>query len=99
MSDSNFGMRERDIELAEMLAECKKKYGVPNFISVSWAKNSPTKILKITDIFKRSEIGFRVTLSLQSLNEDVIKAVNRTNIKKSSFDAIKDSYRNQRLYS
>lgn len=99
MSDSNFGIRERDIELAEMLAECKRKYGVPNFISVSWAKNSPHKILKIADILKKSGIGFRVTLSLQSLNEDVIKAINRTNIKKNSFDIIKANYRSQRLYS
>ena len=50
MSDSNFGIRERDIELTEMLAACKRKYGVPNFISVSWAKNSPDKILKISAI-------------------------------------------------
>lgn len=99
MSDSNFGIRERDIELTEMLAACKRKYGVPNFISVSWAKNSPDKILKISAILKESGIGFRVTSSLQSLKEDVIKAVNRTNIKKSSFDAIKESYRKQRLYS
>ena len=99
MSDSNFGIRERDIELAEMLAECKRKHGVPSFISVSWAKNSPHKILKIADIFKKSGIGFRVTLSLQSLKEDVIRAINRINIKKSSFDIIKANYRSQRLYS
>lgn len=99
MSDSNFGIRERDIELATMLAECKERYGVPNFISVSWAKNSPDKILIISDILKKSGIGFRITSALQSLKEDVIKAVNRTNIKKDSFDAIKASYRKQRLYS
>ena len=28
MSDSNFGIRERDIELTEMLAACKRKYSV-----------------------------------------------------------------------
>jgi len=99
MSDSNFGIRQRDVELAEMLAECKKRYGVPNFISVSWAKNSPHKILKIADILKKSGIGFRVTLSLQSLEEDVLKAINRINIKRDSFDIIKASYRSQRLYS
>ena len=30
-----------------------------------------------------------MTLSLQSLKEDVIRAINRINIKKSSFDIIK----------
>lgn len=99
MSDSNFGIRQRDVELTEMLAECKRKYGVPNFISVSWTKNAPDKILKISEILKKSGIGFRVTSALQSLEEDVIKAVNRTNIKRKTYDVIKASYRKQRLYS
>lgn len=99
MSDSNFGIRPRDVELTEMLMECKNKYGVPNFISVSWAKHSPEKVLKIGKILKKAGIGFRVTLSLQSLNEDVLKAVNRSNIKKNTYQKIKDGYRNERLYS
>lgn len=99
MSDSNFGIRTRDVELAEMLAECKKKYGVPDFVSVSWAKHSPRKVLQISEIFKKSKIGFRITSSLQSLNDDVLKAVNRNNIKLSSYQQIKEAFRNQGLYS
>jgi len=99
MSDSNFGIRPRDVELTEMMAECKNKYGVPNFISVSWSKHSPEKILKIGKILKKAGIGFRVTLSLQSLNEDVLKATNRTNINSNTFQKIKDSYKNESLYS
>ena len=50
MTDANFGIRKRDLDLAYLLAECKKKHGVPKFISVSWAKNSSDKVLKIADI-------------------------------------------------
>lgn len=99
MSDSNFGIRKRDLELAEMLAECKRKYGVPDFISVSWVKNSSNKVLKIANILKKCGIGFRVTLSLQSLNPEVLKAVNRSNIKRDVFEKIKEGYRRERLFS
>jgi radical SAM superfamily enzyme YgiQ (UPF0313 family) len=99
MADANFGIRERDLELIKMLAECKKRYGAPEFISVSWVKNSSDKVLKISEILKASGIGFRVTLSLQSLKADVLKAVNRFNIKRSSYEEIKQAYHSQRLYS
>ncbi|GBD95701.1 MAG TPA: radical SAM protein [Nitrospirae bacterium] len=99
MSDANFGIKARDVEIAGMLAECKKKYGVPNFISVSWVKNIADRVLQISDILKTAGIGFRVTMALQSHNEDVVEAVNRKNVKKSTFTRIKDVYHSQRLYS
>ncbi len=99
MSDANFGIRDGDLKFTKLLAETKKRYGAPNFISVSWAKNSSKRILDISRILKDAEIGFRITLSLQSLNNEVVKAINRTNIKKQEFDKIKDAYKNERAYS
>lgn len=99
MSDSNFGIRKRDVQVAKFLAECKKKYGAPNFISVSWVKNSSDKVLKIANIFKKSGIGFRVTLSLQSLNPDVIRVANRSNLDKTKFQKIKSDYHQNKFYS
>ena len=99
MSDANFGIRKRDVEVIHLLAECKKKYGVPDFLSVSWVKNSSDKVLEISQLLKDAGIGFRVTLSLQSLDLAVIKAANRINIKRDAYDRIKQVYRNQRLYS
>ncbi len=99
MSDANFGIKERDVEIAHMLAACKLKYGVPNFISVSWVKNIADRILQISDILKEAGIGFRVTMALQSLNEDVVEAVNRKNINKSTFTKINSVYHAKRLYA
>lgn len=99
MADANFGIRKRDIEVTALLADCKKKYGVPDFISVSWVKNSSNKVLRIADILKRCGIGFRVTLSLQSLNPAVLKAAKRLNISRQTFDGIKKAYRSEMLYS
>ena len=99
MSDANFGIRKRDLDIVELLSECKKKYSVPNFISVSWAKNSSDKVLTISRILKKCGIGFRVTLSLQSLNNDVIKVINRSNIQQNKYKEIREAYNKQRYYS
>jgi len=99
MSDANFGIRRRDLDVARLLAECKRTYGVPNFVSVSWVKNSHENVLQIADLFSRCGIGYRVTLSLQSLNEDVLRAVNRLNIRKSDYEEIRKVYHRKRLFS
>lgn len=99
MSDANFGIRERDVDVAHLLADCKARYGVPDFISVSWVKNSHENVLKIADVLNQCGIGFRVTLSLQSLNEKVLKAVKRSNIKKSAYEEIRKVYHRKRLFS
>ncbi|MAF95191.1 MAG: hypothetical protein CMM60_05510 [Rhodospirillaceae bacterium] len=99
LTDANFGMTDQDVETSKLLAKCKKEYGVPDFISVSWAKNSAKNILTIADIFREVGIGFRVTLTFQSKNPDVIKAINRKNIKESEFEMIRDAYHEKRLYS
>jgi len=99
LSDANFGIRKQDIDFVNLLVKSKQKYGVPNFISVSWVKNSSDKVLEIAEILKKNGIGFKITLSLQSLNPEVTKAVNRVNTSKKNFDKIKDAYRKDNLYS
>ncbi len=99
MSDANFGIRDRDVDVAQLLAECKSRYGVPDFISVSWVKNSHENVLRIADILNCCGIGFRVTLSLQSLNDNVLKAIKRSNIKRSAYERIRDVYHRERLFS
>ncbi len=99
MADSNFGIMHRDIEISRMLAECKKTYGFPLFIGVSWAKHAPGRVIEIGRILKAAGIGFRVTLSLQSLNSTVVKAVKRSNYDNDEFRQIKDDYHRNHFYS
>lgn len=99
MSDSNFGIRSRDIAIAEYLAETKRAYGFPDFVSVSWVKNSSDKVLRISEILQNAHIGFRVTLALQSLNAETLRAVNRINFKREFYERIRDVYHDNFLYS
>jgi radical SAM superfamily enzyme YgiQ (UPF0313 family) len=99
MTDSNFGIRKRDVEIAGMMAECRKEYGAFAFVSVSWVKNESGKILKIAKILQNAGIGFRITLSLQSLNTEVLKAVNRINISLEDYEVVRKAYEKQQIYS
>lgn len=99
MSDSNFGIHQRDVEVAELFAECRRKYNAPDFISVSWVKNSSSKVLRIADVLHNCGIGFRVTLSLQSLNPGTLQATRRLNVRRDVFEEIKSAYRRNRLFS
>lgn len=98
-ADSNFGIMPRDVEIASLLADCKVRHGFPNFISVSWAKHASQRVIEIGNILKKAGIGFRVTLSLQSLNDDVIKAIKRSNYSNEEFKAIKADYHRNHFYS
>ncbi|MEI6212828.1 MAG: radical SAM protein [Desulfuromonadales bacterium] len=99
MADSNFGIMPRDIEISRMLADCRKRHGFPLFIGVSWAKHASSRVIEIGRILKAAGIGFRVTLSLQSLNGDVVKAVKRSNYDNDEFRQIKNEYRHNGFYS
>jgi putative methyltransferase len=99
MSDSNFGIRNRDVSIAEYLAQTRQTYGYPEFISVSWVKNSSDKVLRISEILQSARVGFRVTLALQSLNEDTLRAVNRINFKREFYERIRKAYHDAFLYS
>lgn len=99
MSDANFGIRKRDVDIANMFNRFKKNYGIPKFISVSWVKNASNKIHEIADILNDAKIGFRVTKAKQSLDEKVLGAIKRSNIKNSVYEQVVAEYRKKRIYS
>lgn len=86
LADANFGIVERDIEIAKYIAELSEK--TPNLkkFNTNWAKNQP-KLFEIAKILKNSNL----IISLQSLDAKVLKEVKRSNIKISVFKDIMDS--------
>lgn len=99
MTDANFGIRKRDIAIAQALADCREKYGVPRFISVSWAKNSPDNVLKIAQILRQGNIGFRITKALQSYNEEALTASRRANVHPEVFRKMRERYYSEQYYT
>ena len=77
ISDLNFGMYPRDIEICESLAKIQEEFGYPKYIKCTTGKNQKDKIIKA---IKRLNSSLRVTMSVQSLDPDVLNNIRRDNI-------------------
>ena len=77
ISDLNFGMYPRDIEICESLAKIQEKFDYPKYIKCTTGKNQKNKIIKA---IKRLNSSLRVTMSVQSLDPDVLNNIRRDNI-------------------
>jgi len=77
ISDLNFGMYPRDIEICESLAKIQEKFGYPKYIKCTTGKNQKDKIIKA---IKKLNKSLRVTMSVQSLDPDVLNNIRRDNI-------------------
>jgi putative methyltransferase len=87
-ADANFGIRERDENIAKYIADLNIKTGYPKFFVINWNKNSTDKIFKIVDALNKSDVSFMLTVSVQSFNESTLEAVKRKNIKMEHFHNI-----------
>jgi radical SAM superfamily enzyme YgiQ (UPF0313 family) len=78
LADTNFGMYPQDRKTCEIFLKVKKKYGWPLQIMSTTGKNSKNRIIEITDILGDM---FDVTMSMQSMDEQVLNNLERSNIK------------------
>ena len=77
IADANFAILERDAEFAKEIYNQHVSEGYPNFVIVQWNKTRPDRVAKVAREFK--DIA-QVGASMQSLDEDVLKAVKRKNL-------------------
>ncbi|MGK5533170.1 B12-binding domain-containing radical SAM protein [Streptomyces sp. URMC 129] len=77
ITDSNFGMFPQDAETCRVLAECRQLYGWPRVINVTTGKNQRDRVLSAV-----AQVPGAISLSgaVQSLDTDVLAAVERENI-------------------
>ena len=80
-ADANFGILRRDVEIAKALAETKEKTGgFPARFRVSYTKNSTQRVVEIAEILNAQKMDKGITLSVQSMNEQTLKAIKRKNL-------------------
>ena len=90
--DANFGMFERDYQIAEKLVELKERNNHPSRLQVSYAKNNPDMVFKINKLLSQHGIGKGATISLQSMSEDVLKNIGRSNIDRREYKRLLKMY-------
>jgi hypothetical protein len=93
LADANFGIMERDVEIAETIAELKGTYGFPTLVSTNYAKNTTKHLKKIVQTFVDADILTQGLLSLQSMDAGTLKTVKRSNIKTEKYDDLAHEFR------
>ncbi|MBI2789638.1 MAG: radical SAM protein [Elusimicrobia bacterium] len=78
IADTNFAMYPRDREICEMLVKTQKDLGWPRQIMATTGKNAKERVIDITQIMGNT---FSVNMSVQSMDETVLKNIKRDNIK------------------
>jgi radical SAM superfamily enzyme YgiQ (UPF0313 family) len=96
-ADANFGIFERDVEIAEKVAEVKERYGYPQTCQTNYAKNTAKHLRKIVQLWVDAGMIGNGVLSLQSTNDEVLAAVRRKNIKVEKYDELAVEFREAEL--
>jgi putative methyltransferase len=80
-ADSNFGMHRRDQEIAEFLVATKQRTGFPQKFRTCYGKNTDEKIFAIGKLFHEHGLEKGITISYQSVDEQVQANIKRDNIR------------------
>jgi radical SAM superfamily enzyme YgiQ (UPF0313 family) len=81
LCNANFGILERDVQIAEYFVEAKARYGYPEAVSTQNAKNPKDHTIKALKVLERAGLNKATVMSQQSLNTETLKAVRRDNMK------------------
>ena len=82
MTAANLGILKRDIEIFDYVVQAKKKYGYPQRVIWNTAKNNPDRVTTLHEMaFDVGLLDVHV-LSIQSIDDDVLGAMERKNLKK-----------------
>jgi len=77
ISDLNFGMIPRDLEICDYISTLQSEFDYPKAIHATTGKNSKERII---EAIKRLNGALRLWMSVQSMDADVLKNIKRQNI-------------------
>jgi putative methyltransferase len=91
-ADSNFGMFKRDIEIAQIYADVKAKYGYPEKFRVCYGKNAQESIYETAKVLSKAGLAKAITLAKQTDNQLALDNVKRTNISNKVYNELQQRY-------
>ena len=91
-ADSNFGMFDRDIEIADMLIEVKKRNGYPEVFRPCYEKNSDERVFRICSALNSVGMDKGATMAYQTLCDEALKNIGRKNLTMEHFSSLMKKY-------
>ncbi len=88
LADANFGILNRDIDIAKYCARTRELTGYPKAITVSNTKNATDRSYQVQKIFAEAGLAAGASLSMQSLDPGTLKDIKRDNISLDSYNEI-----------
>jgi len=91
ITDANFGMFiERDDMIVDKLIEVQRQWGKLSSFSMTWAKNQKNEVVGIVSklIRESPNFGQGLTVSVQSMDHDVLENIKRRNLDQHKIDEI-----------
>lgn len=85
IADSNYGMFNQDVEISGWIGESQKNYGYPTFIDATTGKNKPERIIESMEKVNGALVLYQ---AVQSLDDDALRNIRRSNIKKEAYDEV-----------
>ena len=96
MGDANFGILDRDVEIARRIASINKNNGgFPNKVRVNYTKNSTERVFEIADILNKQKLDKGITLSVQSMDPETLLTIKRSNLKYDTLSAFIKRYQKE----
>jgi len=93
IADANFGIFERDVEIARHVAELRRRHGAPRHLGMNYAKNSLTHLTPIVKVLADAGILSYGQVSLQTTDAQTLAVIDRSNIKVQKYDELSREFR------
>lgn len=88
IADANFGIFNRDIELAKYIVEMKEQYGYPQEVVVNYTKNTTLRLVEIIKAFTEGNIISQGIISIQTTDRQTLEVIDRKNIRTAKYDEL-----------
>lgn len=96
-ADANFGISDRDIEIANYILAKKTESGYPQVFKPCYAKESNDTVFEIGKILNHSGIDKGVTLAYQSLNQKTLENIGRKNLTMEHYADLTAKYAEEKI--
>jgi hypothetical protein len=97
IADANYGMYDRDIELAHHIVAVRREHGYPREVVVNYTKNTTRRLVEIIKAFSEGGIISQGIISIQTTDEATLEVINRRNIKTEVYDELAGVFADARL--
>lgn len=95
--DANWGILGRDLELSRRMKEIALETQYPQTFRQSWAKMSSEKIIPVAQELKDGGLLAAVGLAVESLDENTLQVIKRSNIKFDKFSDLTKEFKSKNL--